>query len=139
MRGTEHAVRRGWQGCVTARKQPRGLAARENGALSELGGADGGAAGVGAAAATERVVAGPPGVWRLAGWFAQVELVLRFEELPAGGPPEIPRMPSEAGPHQLSSQTSGTPAAGSRQRFLYVVRSQPPNFLTACIIALGLL
>lgn len=81
----------------------------------------------------------PPGVWRLASWFAQAVLVLRFEELPAGGPPEFPRMPSEAGPHQLSSQTSGTPAAGSRQRFLYVVRFQPPNFLTACIIALGLL
>ena len=100
MRGGDHAVRRGWQGWVTARKQASGLAARENGALRELG-----------LLAWERlqqqrVGAGPPpphpGVQRLAGWLAQVVLVHRSEELPAGGPRNFLRMPSEAGPRQLS-------------------------------------
>ena len=43
-----------------------------------------------------------PGVQRLAGWLAQVVLVHRSEELPAGGPRNFLRMPSEAGPRQLS-------------------------------------
>ena len=95
---------RGWQGWVTTRKQASGLAARENDALSKLEVLTVGLL------AWERLqqqrewmrVLPHPRVQRLAGWLAQVVLAHRSEELPAGGPRNFLRMPSEAGPRQLS-------------------------------------
>ena len=104
IRGRDHAVCRGWQGWVTTRKQASGLAARENDALSKLEVLTVGLL------AWERLqqqrewmrVLPHPRVQRLAGWLAQVVLAHRSEELPAGGPRNFLRMPSEAGPRQLS-------------------------------------
>lgn len=56
-----------------------------------------------------------PRVWRLAGWFAQVELVLRFEELPAGVGRQRSRMP-RSGAAPIPSQTSGTPPRGQQAK-----------------------